>query len=371
VHTTKSEEGPATPDGRRATDPALDRIAHALNDRTLSHAQRAELVVDYRDSQIPSLSLDVVRGVMAGDKSMPVTATGERPGMHMPLYERLADDPRMQAMMLELAGRINATDPAKLDMQTIFAETQLNALSQSYGDACPLAPNAETNLVALQAMATLVNEQKFDDEHPLPPELASRLPKGLWEQIHQAGDALTNSRSTSAAVMSRGTPAGRDPSDFYAPFSTDNNYHFFSHAFLAAELQQKHGMSPHDARGTSGFIGAQYELRPGSQMETSGNAALKDVLMNAEGAQFGTDLMRDASVSLPGMHEGPEVEDRRVPGVVGNTLPPDVQRIVQRESNVTLSSLLDNVLVGTGARHVTQQSDLVKHGARPQGTAGP
>ena len=69
-------------------------------------------------------------------------------------------------------------------------------------------------------------------------------------------------------------------------------------------------MAPGRAQATSGFIGAQYELLPTSFGENSGNAGLKDILVNAEGAAFGSDLMRDSGTVLPSMTDGPALEDR-------------------------------------------------------------
>ena len=129
----------------------------------------------------------------------------------------------------------------------------------------------------------------------------------LWAQIDAAGTALATSGSADASVMSRGVaPKHVEGQDF----TSDRNFHFFSHAYLAANLQHEHGVAPHQARATSGFIGAQYELLPSSFGENSGNAGLKDILVNAEGAAFGSSLMRDADTALPAAADGPALEDR-------------------------------------------------------------
>lgn len=53
-----------------------------------------------------------------------------------------------------------------------------------------------------------------------------------------------------------------------------------------------------------------YEATGPGRSEQKGNAAMKDVLMNAEGAEFGIALMNDPATTLPGMCEGPVLEDR-------------------------------------------------------------
>ena len=62
---------------------------------------------------------------------------------------------------------------------------------------------------------------------------------------------------------------------------------------MSASLQAEHGLSAEEAEALSAVAGAQYELKPGSFREEHGNAGMKDILMNAEGAAFGSDLIRD------------------------------------------------------------------------------
>ncbi len=67
-----------------------------------------------------------------------------------------------------------------------------------------------------------------------------------------------------------------------------------------------------DAEAISGFVGAQYELMDHSLSENAGNSGLKDILVNAEGARFGTSLMSEPDTLLPGQYDGPVPEDRSI-----------------------------------------------------------
>jgi hypothetical protein len=182
------------------------------------------------------------------------------------------------------------------------------------------------NLRALQAMATLDNFQKFGGK--LPPELAEDIPPELWDKIKTAGNTMNSSESPDAAVMSHGVPAKIPDKD--APddqqFTADHNFHFFSHAYLAASLVHDEGLEPEQAEAVSAMIGAQYELKPESLAEGGGNSGIKDVLMNAEGARFGTDLLT-MDRTLPDRDAGPPVENRHAKDIPVKELSPQVQSI--------------------------------------------
>lgn len=292
------------PAGYTNEDPALDPVRNALNDPKLSHEQRAQMMLDYRNAQAERMSVNgdtawAMKEMAQGSPDAPVHLDGPTKGSHMPLYQKLGEDPDMQVLMGKLATSISSQDPAKLDIQKIFAEVQQNALDIDARD-----PHRDRNLMALQAMATLVNVGKFDPQNKgnqPPPEILEKLPPGLYEQIKAAGGALAGSTSPNAAVMGRGQT---DANAF------DNNAHFFTHAYLTGSLVKEYGLSPKDAQAMSGMIGAQYELLPTSLYEGSGNAGLKDILMNAEGASFGSDLVSGKRPALPGQMEGPPPENR-------------------------------------------------------------
>ena len=96
------------------------------------------------------------------------------------------------------------------------------------------------------------------------------------------------------------------------------------------------------AQATSGFIGAQYELLPSSFGENSGNSGLKDILVNAEGAAFGSDLMRDASTELPGMTDGPALEDRSWAEL--DTFDAETQGLLDKAGDLSVQGLMRSLI---------------------------
>ena len=93
---------------------------------------------------------------------------------------------------------------------------------------------------------------------------------------------------------------------------------------------------------TSGFIGSQYELLPTSFQEKSGNASLKDVLMNAEGAAFGSALMKDQTTALPGAQDGPALEDRTWADV--DAFDEATQSFLDKGNDVSIAGVLRSLL---------------------------
>ena len=282
-------------------DRRLERARGELNDESLDPADRARTLLRYRNSLLPQLALPAMMSMRRNEPGMPVYGGGDTPGMVLPLYERLGKDASMQALMADLAGRINTTDVDSIDIHEVWSDTQDFAADQGGGSA-----TADSSLRALQAMATLANYYKVSRGPDGQAELPSGVSPELWAAIDRAGTALATSTSPEAAVMGHGAA----PKDTGGDFTSDRNFHFFSHAWLAAELAHAHGVAPDRARATSGFIGAQYELMPGSFRENSGNAGLKDILVNAEGAAWGTALLESPDKALPGTFDGPALEDR-------------------------------------------------------------
>ena len=227
----------------------------------------------------------------------------------------------------------------------------------------PTENTADSNMMAIQAMATLANVQKFDDKKPLPKDIADKLPPDLMKKITAAGKALESSKSPNAAVMSHGVQSAPGAGNFTA----DNNFHFFSHAYLTASLEHQHGVRPLQAEGVSGFAGAQYELSPWSIAEGSGNSGIKDVLMNAEGARFGSNLVNDPKGELlPGMFDGPAVEDRSIPSAKGNALPAGVKGVVDDAADLSKTSLLRQALGGAIQRKVDTDMQIQEQTGSPQ-----
>jgi Domain of unknown function (DUF4157) len=318
------------PSGYHNEDESLDPIRAAQNDPSLSHEQRAQLMYDYRNAQLERMSVGTdtawaMNEMNNASPDAPIYLGGAKRGSHMPLFEKLGDDPDMQQMMSQMADSINSQKPGELDIQKIFKNVQQDSEDMDLND-----PRRNRKLMALQAMATLVNASKFDPQGKgtkPPDEILEKLPEGLYDKIKAANAALATSESGQAAVMGHNQTTSN---------AFDNNAHFFTHAYLTGSLTSEYGLSGKDAQAMSGLIGAQYELLPTSIHEGSGNAGIKDILMNAEGASFGTDFINGKRSDLPGQMEGPQVEnrDRTVfPDAKPDALPEGVKDISENSSS--------------------------------------
>lgn len=90
-------------------------------------------------------------------------------------------------------------------------------------------------------------------------------------------------------------------------FTSDNNMHFWVHACLSYETLSKGG-SEDDARGFSAYIGSEYEIK--AIDENNGNSGIKDIIINAYGAEFGIKLFNNDNTQLPKSTEGPQIENK-------------------------------------------------------------
>lgn len=345
----------------RSEQLGLDSVRTKLNDPTLSPSERAAAMLAYRNQQLALVDLGAMQTMQGNDPSWPLYGSGADKGLAMPLYEKLGQDPDMQALMNDLADRIIASDADQLDIYQIFGDTQAKAgaLAGPQGDA------ADANLAALQAMATLMNYYKIEQDPNGAPILPLGVDPALWAKIEQAGNALTDSKSPRSAVMSHGLQAGPEAGK---NFAADNNFHFFSHAYLTASLIHEHGVQPHQAEAMSGFIGAQYELMPASLREGSGNSGLKDILMNAEGAAFGADLMAAPETCLPGLYDGPLPEDRSFAWL--RKLDPETRAVADAAGDLSMSGLLWSALQGANTNKVEMDLEIMRQTGLPPAPSG-
>lgn len=335
---------PETRSGQQwAEDPSLLPFYEMLNDPEVAPADRARAMLAYRNQKLAATDWTTLVAVDAGDSSMPLDASDEQAGAHFPLYRRLGEDPAMQALVADLTTRALAMCQDEVDIQSLFEGTRATALELA-------GPEGEQQaaLMALQAMATLMNADKFThDGAPLDPEtgMPANLPDGVspeqWAGLQAAFTHIKFSESGSAAVLSQGIAANPDGGGL---FTADNNFHFWNHAWISAELQANHGLSPEEAEAFSAFAGAQYELKPSSFKEEHGNAGVKDILMNAEGAAFGSDLMADPTASLPAQDQGPPPQSRDWGRL--KTLDADTTAVLEQANDHSLTGLLDGFLDG-------------------------
>ena len=165
--------GPRSGPERLADDPPLGPLEAALNHPGLGISDRVELLLAYRNNQLGEASLFALDDMQRNDPSMPVWGGGEAAGMHLPLLTKLASDPGMQGIMGALSGRILATDPDRLDIAEIWGDAAALAADRAGADG----PTADSQLDALQAMATLANHYKIETRD-LPADLAASPPRG-------------------------------------------------------------------------------------------------------------------------------------------------------------------------------------------------
>ena len=327
-----------------AADPSLLPFYNMLNDPDVAPADRARAMLAYRNQKLAATDWTTLVQVDQGYPGMPLDASEGQAGAHFPLYERLGKDPAMAALVSDLTARALAMPQDEVDIQSLFEGTRASALELAGPEG-----EQEAALMALQAMATLMNADKFShDGAPLDPEtgMPTNVPEGVspeqWAGLQQAFSHIKFSNSGSAAVLSQGI--GANPDNGTGLFTADNNFHFWTHAWISAELQANHGLSPEEAEAFSAFAGAQYELKPGSFKEEHGNAGLKDILMNAEGAAFGSDLMADPTASLPGQDQGPPPQSRDWGRM--KTLDPETTTVLDQANDHGLPGLLDGLLDG-------------------------
>jgi len=328
-----------------ATNPALLPLYEMLNDPSVSPAARAEAMLRYRNQNLAAADLGTMAEMAAGTSDMPLSLAAGKEGAHFPLYERLGQDPEMQQLVLDLSQRALAMPADQVDIEALWEGTRSSAASLAGPERVQ-----QGSLMALQAMATFMNAQKFSKAGKHPADLVTGLPQDmpegispeLWATVLAANRHVASAPTPDAAVMSHGVNAQKLSEDI--PFTADNNYHFWTHAWLCADLQAEHRLSPEQAEAISAVAGAQYELRPGSFQEERGNAGLKDILMNAEGAAFGSDLLRDPSAPLPDQDHGPPFDTRAL-GIL-DEIDPATQAVLDRADIRSAEGMLDALIDG-------------------------
>ena len=132
--TGKLPPPPTKCESSKADDLALNPLRQALNDKSLSPGARAAMMLSYRDKQLARVDIGAMFKMQGNDPSYPVFGSGPNKGMHMPLYNQLGSNPKMQSLMSDLTDRILTADSKTLDIQAIFADTQKKAREMSGTD---------------------------------------------------------------------------------------------------------------------------------------------------------------------------------------------------------------------------------------------
>ena len=268
---------------------ALEPLRKALNDHSLTQADRAKLVKDYFHHTIRAGASEPLVLSLVGHTDMPLSKSG---GIDSPLLDELRAEPAFQKALQVAATEISQQKP----------------IEQSWAALVPRLGVRDT----LRSLAMIYSFYKWQDATGLPGGLkdAARdaYVKTCWVNQQRSADVLKGDPAAIAAtnlpqtlVMNHGS------SDVY-----DNPTHFFAHAWLAYRLREL-GFSEKQALETSAFAGAYYEAeRPDSLKENHGNDSIKDILMNSQGSDFGVVLFRDPHTPLPGAYDGIPAEDRSI-----------------------------------------------------------
>lgn len=319
-------------------DDALMPIEEALNDPSLSHAHRTDLVARYQDRMSARLPWTDIAWEAAGS-DFPLSRSGFGPH----LAESL-DSPQFRMLLDSLNSRASSAPSDQLNIEELWGGVRDDAAAL-YGDG-EVGPG--TDLEALRAMALVQNARR------VPIDGLDARQQDVLAQTERTYWAFRNSMNPEAAVQSRG--AAPSAKGFPQERSDDHNFHFFSHAFVAADAVRERGLNIDEARAWSGFVGAQYEFRSEGLSEKGGNAALKDLMMNAEGAAFGASLMLDPSTPFPGMCSGPLLEDRSMGAPI--TAPTVIAQVADSKYNAndgtgrateyTTDRVVDHRSVGDG-----------------------
>jgi len=267
---------------------ALKPLFNALNDDALNIDNRRKIIQDYLGQT--GSSTQHLKTIYREDFFQAISASSE-PGLSPYLYQESKNKPNKD-ILLSLSQYLE--DYRNKSPQEIYDFTINTA--KNLGS---LAPERDT----LKALATIVN-----GVHKLYPEQ-----EPFRESLRRAYIHLNESENS--IVMGKGVQATPGENKDY---TWDNNMHFWSHAFISYELMSR-DYSADSAKQFSAYVGTIKEIGlPGSPFsgrdmrENEGNAAIKDIIINAYGSEFGVQLFQNRNIKLPQKHEGPMIQDRSV-----------------------------------------------------------
>jgi hypothetical protein len=279
----------ATPVERRVKqDEKLRPLFNALNNKSLGFQDRKDLISAYRDQA--ENKMGALATIAKEDFFTAMTVTSE-PGVSNYLYDQAQKEP-FKGILHDVSQylRTHKNTPP----QEILREA--TAIAQRHGQTPP-------EKYALMSLAALVSG------------IHKNYPKGPEKDLLINAYGAMNDHPQSV-VMGHGVDA---ISANQGDFSRDNNMHFWAHAFIGYEMRSR-GYSPEEARQFSAYVGAVKEVGPPFMgalpsrdiAENDGNAAMKDLLINAYGVEFGVQLFSSSTIPVPSKFEGPQIQDRSV-----------------------------------------------------------
>ena len=297
-------------------NPQLQPFLNAINDESLTLSQRRKMIEDYRGNEA-LVNAQLVAAVLDNDflssgmmRSQGVKNTApflydpnDKAGIYGHLVHEAQRSP-MTEILMDITGYINSQSHTLVNPLDLFKKATAMAAKQGIQDP------GEQRRYALRAITTITS---FVHGAQFPPKF-----QGLQTNLLNAYKNLhERSIGGGSIVMShdvRATPPSGSGAATTFDTTRDNNFHFFYHAYVASELVQNE-YAGQTAMDISARLGAIYELDPEQLRDAQGNASIKDIVMNAYGAQFGV-LMAQGNFQkiddiFPNFHEGPQVENER------------------------------------------------------------
>ncbi|PIQ27493.1 hypothetical protein COW36_10090 [bacterium (Candidatus Blackallbacteria) CG17_big_fil_post_rev_8_21_14_2_50_48_46] len=301
------------------SNPDLQPFLDGINNQKLSVRERQSLVAQYADahksyaSAFPAFTNDFLNTgnlmamAMGTDQAEELAKKAQasnqkvsehdlrmvKPGLYRNLFNASSREPVLQ-ILDNLTASINkgySRTPEQLFRSAV-------TLAKGFGSQNPQKD-------ALTAIAALMNSVHIGQGSG-----ANEQHNRVLGQMRAAYIALNQGNSPDSVIMNHGVggmvpKAQQNTQDF----TSDNNLHFWSHAYLAYNVMSSTTGSETQARDLSAYMGASYELSHFD--ERQGNSALKDIVMNAYGSEFGIQLLKNPTTPLPTRFEGPQVENRR------------------------------------------------------------
>jgi hypothetical protein len=121
-----------------------------------------------------------------------------------------------------------------------------------------------------------------------------------------------NQKKSSNVVLGHGI-SPMQSEDSKLDYNSDNNLHFWSHAFIVYTMLNESGTPDKNmisaAKAFSATVGTEYEII--NIGEHRGNSGIKDIIINRYGAEFGIQYFFNKNTKLPHIQEGPQVENKR------------------------------------------------------------
>lgn len=219
----------------------------------------------------------------------------QTPGLYAPLFRASSKEPMMNILDNLTASVINGKTrtPQEL-LRNAMAFSRANHSTNPRRDA----------ITAIAAIMGAVHtagkaEEGVNDKH-----------NKVLKQMGKAYTLLNDYKTEAKTVLMNHELIARvdETKSPGVDYISDNNLHFWSHAYVSFSLMDE-GYAAEQAEQVSNTLGTRYEMI--NIGEHQGNSGIKDMIINAYGAEFGIQFFNDAKTRLPEVHEGPPVENKR------------------------------------------------------------